>query len=227
MNFTKTDTYIYNGETVEYHYSPTATYTEQAAFVQNVGNTIVSDNSYIPLLKDITFRFKLVQTFTDIDISQFADDEGMLDIDKFDEFDKETSVSLVLQNNIDSVMIENLYTSVDDYISYKTGMNKDTVATAITDLIKAFTIKVKAMYTSVDLEQAMDFIKKLGNSDINAESLVNAYLGSDSFKNNVASVVDAKNEQIKELQDKVNSVTAKNVVADKSDKVVPVKKGKK
>ena len=35
--------------------------------------------------------------------------------------------------------------------------------------------------------------------------------------------VDAKNADIRDLKQKLNDVTAKNVLADKDDKVVPIK----
>lgn len=50
MNFTEIGTYIFNGEEVEYHYSPTATYMDQIKFVKSVGDAVVNENGYIPLL---------------------------------------------------------------------------------------------------------------------------------------------------------------------------------
>lgn len=225
MNFTEIGTYIHNGEQKEFHYSPSATYAEKTTFVKTVIDSVFVDGNYISLLKDVIFNFALVQMFTDIDLPSD-------DIDEFDTFDKETNIVTRLKEALSETnynLVGTLSSSVDESIEYRKNAPQnvqDDVSTAIVGLIKTIQQKIEDFDLGVSSDEVIGLLENLGNSDINAENLVNAYLGSDAFKNNVASVVDAKNEQIKELQDKVNNVTARNVFADKDDKVIPIKKGK-
>ena len=215
MNLTETSTYVYGGVETEYHYATTATYTEQAAFVDAVTQIVIQGGNYIPLLKDIAFNLKLVQNFTDIDMQQFYIDD-QFSLDAFETFDKETNVSVMLKIAlIDNDVVTNLMQSVDDNIAYKTGIRRDDISTAIVELIRTFTQKINSIGENMDMSAIAEFVKKFNESGFDGESLVNAYMNSEQYKKNVAEVVDAKNEKIRKLQQQVNAETAKNVVTDK------------
>lgn len=217
MNFTETGSYIYNGETKEYHYSPTATISEQIAFVEMVSDGVFIGNSYLPLLKKPVFDYWLVATFTDIDMNDFTD------IDAFDKFDKETGIAVHIVEELGFSLIDNLTESVDANIEYKKSITHDNISTAIVELINTVKNKLEAFGEGLDSNAVMEFIQEFSKSGIDGESIVKAYLDSDQYKENVAEVVDAKNEKIRDLKQKLNDVTAKNVVADKSDKVISIK----
>ena len=136
MNYTEKGTYTYNGEVIEYHYSPTATYSEQSAFVSVVSNNVFVDGSYLPLLKDIMFDFTLVLRFTDIDFSNIND------VDDFAEFNKATGIVEDIKANLDSTMLQNLVASVDANIEYKRHTVQDGVSKAVTELIATLTDKI-------------------------------------------------------------------------------------
>lgn len=224
MEFTKTETYTYNGEQKEYHYSPTATISEQIAFVEAVSDGVFVSKNCILLLKEPVFNYTLVSAFTDIDVNEIGG------IDAFDAFDKQVGLSKKLSKLISPLLYNNLKTSVDANIEYKKSVAHDNISTAIVDLIDTVKNKLETFGEGLDSNTVMDFIQKFGESGINGESIVNAYLNSDQYKENVANVVDSKNADIKErdaqiadLKQKLNDVTAKNVLADKSDKVIPIK----
>ncbi len=215
MIFTENGTYTFNGETKDYKYAATANLSEQAALVNAVTNIVVTEQGYMPLLLDAALRCMLVKFFTPIGKEPFMDDNGDADIDLFVEFDNATGVSDVILNNMDAVVRDNILTSIDDNIAYKTGIRKDGISTAIVELIKVLTRKIDSLDEGLDKEATMNFINKFNEFGFDDESLVNAYMNSEQYKENVAKVVDAKNEKIRELQQKVNADTAKNVVADK------------
>lgn len=225
MNYTEKSTYTHNGEVIEFHYSPTATYTEQVSFVDIVSKNVFVDGNYLLLLEDITFNFMLVKTFTDIKSDCIA--EG--DIDAFAEFDKATDITNKLRKLINPQLIKTLETSVKDNIVYKKNIAHDNISTALVALINTVKEKIEAFGDGLDSNAVMEFIQKFNETDLNSESLVNAYFNSDNYKNNVAELVDSKNAQIRELKQKVNDITAQNVLSDKyisDDKVVPIKQGK-
>lgn len=222
MNFTETGSYIYNGEQKEYHYSPNATYMEQVAFVNGVTSIVITDSGYMPLLKDVVFNLRLVQMFTDIDMNQFNDDDG-LNLDMFAEFDEETGISEYLKLDLfDSGLINALMKSVDDNIAYKTGIRRDSITESIVELINIAKDRIATWGEGLTAEDALDFIDKFKQSGINAEGIAKAYFDNEGVKKNME-VIDKKNADIRDLKQKLNDVTAKNVLADKSDKVVPLK----
>lgn len=218
MNYTEIGTYTYNGEDVEYHYSSSATYSEQITFVNAVTNIVVNEYNYISLLKGVAFNYALVTMFTDIDGIIFKDENGEADIDIFDKFDNETGVSDFLKSVIDSKIITALNSSLDDNIAYKTGIHRDLISMAVVDLIKTLENKINDFSSNLGNNELIDFVKKFNAEDMNSESIVKSYLDSNTYKKNVAEVVNNKNREIRELKEKINSITAKNVMSDKKDK---------
>lgn len=217
MNFTETGSYTYNGEQKEYHYSTILTISEQIAFVEMVSNGVFVGDSYLPLLKKPVFDYWLIATFTDIDMSNFTD------IDAFDKFNKETGVTTHISEELDFGLLNSLTESVGANIDYKKSIAHDNISTAIVDLINTIKNKAESFGEGLDSNAVMDFIQKFSEAGINGESIVNAYLNSDHYKENVAEVVDKKNADIRDLRQKLNDLTTKNVIADKSDKVIPIK----
>ena len=211
MNYTEKVVFIYNGDTMECHVSPTATYAEQSVFVSVVSNNMFADGNYLPLLRDIMFDYTLALYFTDIDFNAL----GITNIDEFDEFNKATGIMEDVRDKLSSTMLTSLAASVDANIEYKKQTAQNDISTAVAELIMALTNKVEALDTNLDMSKVMDFINKFNESGFDGESLVDAYMNSEQYKKNVAEVVDAKNEKIRELQQRVNDETAKNVVADK------------
>lgn len=211
MDFTKKDTYTYNGKVIEYSYSPTATYGEQCAFVAIVSDRVFIKGNYLPLLKDIAFDYVLLENFTDIDFVK----TGINNIDAFAEFDKGTGLAKKLKANLNPTMLKTLTASVDANIEYKRQTAQDDFTTELTLLLKNLNDRFADSNNDIDPETTMAFMKKFIESGFDGESIAKAYLGSDAFKKNVENVIDKKNEDIRDLKQKLNAVTAKNVVADK------------
>lgn len=215
MKHTNLGVYTYNGENIEYYYSLFATCSEQMTFVDTVTSVVVTKNAFMPLVRDIAFNFTLVNMFTDIDDNNFKNDDGNIDIDIFENFDKQTGVSDFLKSVIDEKIIASLNDSIDSNIAYKTGIHKDSISTAIVNLIKTLEKKMSQLGGDVDIAKVNNFIQKFNSSGLNAESIVKTYLDSDTYKKNVDDVIGAKNNEIQELRDKLNNITARNVMADK------------
>lgn len=216
MNFTKTGSYTYNGETKEYHYSLTATISEQIAFVEMVSNGVFIEDSYFPLLKKPVFDYWIVATFTDIDMS------GLSDIDAFDEFNRETGIAAHIEEELSYGLLDNLTESVYANVEYKKSIAHDNISTAIVELIDIVKDRLATWGEWLTAEDALDFIDKFKQSGINGEAIAQAYFDNEGVKKNME-VIDKKNADIRALKQKLNDITAKNVLTDKSDKVVPFK----
>lgn len=222
MDFTERNFYTYNNEEVEYHYSPTMTYSEQVSFVKSVSNMVLfNDGTYIPLLKDIMFNFFLINDFTDIDISMFNNEFGDFDIDKFADFDNNTGLSNSIKTNIDTTLLYNLIDSVDSCIAYKTGISKDNIGMAVVELINTLKKKIDTFGNNIDSDTVLKFMQNFNESGLNANEIAKVYFNSNEFKHGIAEVVDEKNATIKKLRNKIveNEVQnrARNVLADKKE----------
>lgn len=211
MKYNLLSDYIYKGEKVEYYYSTTASYSEQIVFVNTVSNAVVNE-SYMPLLEDVMFRYALVALFTNIDVNAFNTDDK-LDIDLFEEFDKETKVSEDLMNLIDYDLIVSLKDSVNTNIIYKTGINKDSVSNAVAILLNSLTERIKS-WDGINETVIREFISKFDMNSVQ-KNIVTEYLKSDEYADNTRKVISEKDKQIKELKKKNNRISAENVIADK------------
>lgn len=214
MEYKEFGVYIYNGKDVEYHYSSSASYMEQVNFVKFVTDTVVNDNQYIPLLKNIIFNLCLVKWFTDIDFSIFSKDTNKLNIDEFAEFDEITNVSDFLKAKIDSEIIENLINSVEDNLAYITGIRRDSITTSIINLINTAQKKIENFGEGLDSKTVIEFMENFKKSNLNEKNIVETYLKSDLHKNKLNEVIDSKNQQITKLKEKSKSVPV-NVLSDK------------
>jgi hypothetical protein len=205
--------YEYNGEKVGYNFGTTATYSEQIALVDAVTRSVMSDN-FVPLLIDVMFDFCLIVAFTDLDYeSLFYDEDGTFNIDKFDEFNKQTGMAEALKGTIEPVMLYNLRDSVEKNIAYKTGIHIDSITSEIVNLIKIFAAKAEST-PAVDPTLIQDFLGKV-NMDNIVNSVVDEYVNSDEHDKNVKEMLNNKDEEIAKLKSEKNAVTAKNVLADK------------
>lgn len=211
MDYTEKGTYTYNGEVIEYHYSPTATYAEQSAFVSVVSDNVFVDGNYLPLLKDIMFDYTLILHFTNIDLIKMK----INNMDTFAEFDKETGIVTEVKNGLHTAMLDRLVASVDANIEYKRQAAQDDFTTELTQLLKNLNDRFVNSNDDIDPKTTMAFMKKFIESGFDGESIAKAFLESDTYKNNVEKVIDKKNEDIRDLKQKLNAVTAKNVVVDK------------
>lgn len=73
----------------------------------------------------------------------------------------------------------------------------DALLDELTNMVKMLGTK----FAGIDIESIANSLKDLDLSNINAEALVEAYQNSDRFKGNTASIVEAKNNRIRKLQE--------------------------
>lgn len=168
--------------------------TTKIAFVENVVSNIIIDENYYPMLRDMIFDIMLIQYFTDIDVSKVIK-EG---IDSIENYLSSNNIVDIIKANMDIELFTELNDSVDLNIEYKTGIHNNDISRSINNLLKTFEEKVK----NIDTNAMMDLAQQLSNmsGDLSPENIIEAYTNTDVFKNNQSSVIDAKNEEIKELK---------------------------
>lgn len=197
-NKTKTGTYFYNDESHNFEFTTTLSIKEKITFVNTVVNTVVDDN-YNSLLRSIMFDFMIVKTFTDIDTSflKVEDEYGNIitDIDLLEKFLDETNIVEIVKANMEFGLLEELNNAVDKAIEYRTGIHPSPLNDALASLLSTLERKVE----EIDLGSAMSMARKFASmtEELNMDNVVAAYMDSDTHKNNLVEIEQAKKQNKK------------------------------
>lgn len=205
-NNTKTGVYFYNDESHNFEFTTTLSIKEKITFVNTVVNTVVDDN-YNSLLRSIMFDFMIVKTFTDIDTSflKVEDEYGNIitDIDLLEKFLDETNIVDVVKVNMEFGLFDSLNEAVDKAIEFRTGIHPSPIADAVSSLLSTLENKVNEFDMGSMMSMAQKFAGMTG--DLTPESLINAYMGSDTHKNNLVEIEKAKKNK-KNKKSKKNEI---------------------
>lgn len=197
-NKTKTGTYFYNDESHNFEFTTTLSIKEKITFVNTVVNTVVDDN-YNSLLRSIMFDFMIVKTFTDIDTSflKVENEYGNIitDIDLLEKFLDETNIVEIVKANMEFGLLEELNNAVDKAIEYRTGIHPSPLNDALASLLSTLERKVE----EIDLGSAMSMARKFASmtEELNMDNVVAAYMDSDTHKNNLVEIEQAKKQNKK------------------------------
>lgn len=182
--------YVRNGKNIEFNYHTDLSVSKRIAFVNAVVDTVVGDDYYYPMLRDMMFDFQLVNFFTDVDTGiDFDDDSGEL-IDEIDAFLSDGNLVDILKVSIDIDILMELSDSVDKAIEYKTGIHPSPIADAIASLLDT----VEKKFSGIDVDSMTGMAEVFGKlqGDITPEKMLEAYANSDIFKRQHDDVVDAQ-----------------------------------
>ena len=182
--------YVRNGKNIEFNYHTDLSVSKKIAFVNAVVDTVVGDDYYYPMLRDVMFDFQLVNFFTDVDTGiDFDDDSGEL-IDEIDAFLSDGNLVDILKVSIDIDVLMELSDSVDKAIEYKTGIHSSHIEDAIASLLDT----VEKKFSGIDVDSMTGMAKVFGKlqGDITPEKMLEAYANSDIFKRQHDNVVDAQ-----------------------------------
>ena len=197
MKETRLGTYTHitesGDESHNFEFATTLSIKEKITFVNTVVNTVVDDN-YNSLLRSIMFDFMIVKTFTDIDTSflKVEDEYGNIitDIDLLEKFLDETNIVDVVKVNMEFGLFDSLNEAVDKAIEFRTGIHPSPIADAVSSLLSTLENKVNEFDMGSMMSMAQKFAGMTG--DLTPESLINAYMGSDTHKNNLVEIEKAK-----------------------------------
>ena len=197
MKNIKMGAYTCNGETYNFTFATDLSAYRKMMFVNYVANSLIDEDRYDFIVKDLIFDFGIVSMFTDIDTSfiNAKDDEDnyINPIIFIEQFLEETNVVDIVKENMEVGLLEELERAVDKSIEYRTGIHPSPLADAIADLLNTLEKKIK----EVDLNDMMGMVQKLANmtEGLTSESLVNAYINSEVHEQNLAEIVEAKKDR--------------------------------
>lgn len=191
-NNTKTGVYFYNDESFDFGFVTSLSASEKISFINSIVDTVVSNN-YYTVIRDMLFDFAIIRTFTDFDTTFVKNSDSM--IDTIEQFLDETNIVDVVKANMSVGLLEELNKSVDKAIEFRTGIHPSPLNDALASLLSTLEKKVNEF----DMGSMMGMAQKLtGMTDeFNLDNLVKAYMNSETHKNNLVEIEEAKKQNKK------------------------------
>ena len=186
-NNTKTGVYFYGDESFNFNFATSLSASKKISFINSIVDTVV-DNNYYTVIRDILFDFAIIRTFTDIDTTFVKNSDNM--IDTIEEFLDETNIVDIVEANMEFGLLEELNEAVDKAIEFRTGIHPSPFNDALASLLSTLEKKVN----EIDLGSAMGMAQKFMGmtEDLTPESLINAYINSETHQNNVVEIAKSK-----------------------------------
>lgn len=192
----KTGVFEYNNESYKFNFKTSLSAYGKMVFVKTVTNSLVDNNGYDSVIRNLIFDFVVVDVFTNIDTSfiKMKDDDGndINPIILIEHFLEESNVVDIVKANMEIGLLDELNHAIDLNIQYLTGINPNPLNEAITSLVSTLEKKVN----EIDLDSMMEMAHKFAGmtEDFTLENAVNAYMNSDVHKKNIAEIEEAKNK---------------------------------
>lgn len=181
--------------TVDFEYTTELTAQQKVNFVNNVLEVIFSNDYCYSIIKDEIIDIMLVDTFTNI---LKTDEDFDYKLNAIDEFLSNTNVVDIIRENINPHLYEELVDAIDENISYKTGIDRNGISTAVSSLLKTIENKVSAF----DVDELTNILKEFSGltDNLSEEKIMELYTKTDAYKKNYEETINAKNEEIRKLK---------------------------
>lgn len=194
MKETKNGVFTYNNKTYNFDFATSLSAYDKQEFVNTVVHSLVDENGYNVVIKDLIFDFVIIDVFTNIDTSfiNVKDGDGNVihPIIPIEHFIQETDVVDIVKANMEDGLLDELEYAVDLNIRYLTGVNTNPLSESITRLLSTIENKIGEL----DLDSMMGMVKKFSNmkEDFTIENIINAYMNTDIHKENLSQIDESK-----------------------------------
>lgn len=198
MKNIKTGTYFYNNESYNFDFATDLSAHRKMMFVNYVVNSLIDEDRYDSIVRNLIFDFGLVSIVTDIDTSFInrTDNDGnpINPIIFIEPFIEETNIVDIIKANMEIGLLDELEKAVDKSIEYRTGVHPSPIADSIVSLLSTLEKKIN----EIDLNSAMEMVHKFANmtDEFTVDNLVKAYMNSGVHKENLEEIAKAKVERI-------------------------------
>ena len=213
MTNTMMGVYVHNNESHTFNFITDLTAYKKLSFVDAVVGTLVDEERYNSIIRDLVFDFEIIKSFTDVDTSIIYTDlnensQPLNPIDDIEQFLLETNIAEIVKANAFPTLFDELNKAVDDNIEYLTGIHPNPFNVALASFLSTLEKKID----EVDLNSMMEMAQKFAGmtGELTTEGIVNAYMNSDIHKQNLAEIEKAKVEnQTAKKSKKTNKRVAK------------------
>lgn len=190
----KTGTFIYNDEEYNFNFRTSLSAYEKLVFTKIVVDSLVNDDSYNVVIRDLMFNFAVIEMFTNVDTSfiDVKDDDGnyVNQIIIIEHFLESSNIIDIIKANVDNELFDELNHSIDLNVQYLTGININPISKSFANLMSIFEKKIN----EVDLNSMMEMAQKFSGmtEDFTMENIINTYMNSDIHKKNLEDIKEAK-----------------------------------
>lgn len=213
-------TYFYNDESYNFKFATDLSAYRKMMFVNYVTNSIIDDDRYDSIVRDMIFNFGLVSIMTDIDtsfINVTGDDGNFINpIILIERFLEETNVVDIIKVNMEVGLLEELNNAVNKSVEYRTGIHPSPLNEALASLVNTLEKKVNELDTNSMMAMAQKFAGIVG--ELNEEKIVNAYMNSNLHKQNLKKIAESKKNEIK--IDESLGETVRTIIEENKTEVV-------
>lgn len=206
----KTGVYTYGDEEIAFNFVTDLTMTQKAGLVGSVVDSVVTDEHYHSILRDMIFDMQIVSVMTDVDTAMYIDEDNQ--IETIEQFLNATNVVEIVKENAAPGLIRSMSDAIDKDIEYKTGIHTNPVGIALASLLQTVESKVDG----VDLESMMDMAQSFSDvaGELTPDNMIEAYAKSSAFK-------DLKNEVLKQNDERAASVIPVDFKKTDEDEAAP------
>lgn len=191
-------TYINGEKLIDFNFGTDLSAFDKLRFVNSVVETLVDDNRYDYIVRDLIFDFNIVRIFTDIDISfvNVVDDDGnkINAIIPIEQFLEEANAVDIVKANMKDGLLEELNDAVNKSIEYRTGIHPSPLNEALASLVSTLEKKVKEFDMGSMMAMAQKFAGMI--EKLTPETVVDAYINSDLHKKNLEEIAESKAEKV-------------------------------
>lgn len=180
---TNNGVFTYNGKDFPFEFKTSLAAKEKIRFTKAVVESIVVNNFYYYVIKDMFFDFKIAEYFSEINLYEVLgldDEDAPVDIAIVEEFIENSNIVDIIVANAEPGVIEELKKSVDLNVAYITGIQINPIADSISNLFNTIEKKI----STVNTEELMGAVRNISDvrDEFTMDKLIEAYGKSDLFK---------------------------------------------
>jgi hypothetical protein len=183
----KTGSYTYKEKEYNFNFYTDINVLTKSAFVTGVTDVLVTEKHYNAVIRNVVLEYQILNVFTDIFAEEeirnslYVDEGSDFDLNKLEDFMRDTQVANIVMANVKEGLIDELIEAVDKDIEYKTGIHRNPIGEAVAGLLGTLEQRVK----DIDIDGLMGFaeaFKGISGDDMTPEKLWDAYSKSEAFK---------------------------------------------
>lgn len=188
--------FVYKNKDYNFNFFTDISLSKKIAFVKSVVESVIDEDHYYVIAKDVLFGFQIINYFSDaLDAIKGTDGdvEATFSIAQIEDIVINTKIVEIIEGKTREGLIDELRDAVNKDIEYRTGIHANPLSEAVASLLSALESKFK----DIDLGALMGFaevFKGMTGKDLTAEKMFDAYANSEAFKQ-VREEADDRNAQ--------------------------------
>lgn len=224
MKEVKMGVYTKGEETFNFNFYTDLSIAQKLLFVNSVTDLVVDENRYNSVIRDLVFDFYAIDVMTDIDTTEFKASPAFLD--SVEQFLEETNIVDIVKANASPTLFDELNKAVDKAIEYRTGIHPSPIADSLASLFSTIEKKAKEFDMNDMVDMAQKFAGMTG--ELTPESIVDAYMNSDTHQKNAIEIEEAKKQRTEFAKDMDKAIKlVKEENKDKTESEIKTKNAKK